>query len=207
MARTPTPDLGYTGKSVGGLGSSRTGRVAGKAGQIVVKLDDVEVRQILRNFRKMDKSANDDLRQLSREISEDVAGELRNASLNHRWYPEQAKRVAESIRVSRDRVPSLIIGGSKRFTNRDGVRVAYGSLLFINEFGSQPSFQQQRFRNRFQRAKDVKGGFQGPPRSPRDGRGNKGYWIFPRLKRLQPSILRAWLEGAQKIADIWKERT
>jgi hypothetical protein len=206
VARTPTPDPGYTGRSVGGLGESRSGRVSGKAGQIVVRLDDKEVKQILGNFRKMDKAANDDLRALSRSISEEIAGELRNSSLNHRWYPEQAKRLAESIRVSRDRVPSLIIGGSKRFTNRDGVRVPYGSLLFINEFGSQPSFQRQRFRNQFQRQADKLGGFQGPPRSPRDGRGNKGYWIFPRLKRLQPSILRAWLEGAQRIADIWKDR-
>lgn len=199
-------DAGFSGSSQGGLGSSQSGRTASGVGKIIVRLDDPEIRGIIRAFGRMEKGANEDLRKLSRAISDEVAGELRNSARNHRWYPRQAGIVAQSIRVNRDRIPSISIGGSKRFTASDGRRVAYGSLLFGNEFGSQPSIQQQRFRNRAQAKAGARGGYQFPPRSPREGRGSRGYWIFPRLKRIQPRILAEWLEGAQKVADAWGKR-
>lgn len=206
MARGLTPDSGYSGRSQGGLGASQSGRNKSGVGKIVIRLDDPEIKQILRAFSRMDKAANTDLKDLSRSISQWLVPELARASMNHRWYPEQAQRLASSIRVSRDRVPAIMVGGARRFTNRDGQRVAYGSLLFGNEFGAFPSFSRDRFRNRFQQQNQSQGGLQFPPRSPREGRGNRGYWIFPRLKRLQPRILGWWLEGAKEVADLWKAR-
>lgn len=206
MARPPIPDAPYSGRSTGALGATQSGRTAQGSGKLVIRLDDPTIKSILRNFNRMEKAANVDLKDLSRDISRYVAQELMSASMNHRWYPRQAARLAESIKVNRDRVPSITIGGSKRFTNSDGERKPYGDLLFINEFGSLPSYQQARFRNRFQRKNNSLGGFQGPPRSPKEGKGNRGYWIFPRLRRIQPTILRWWLEGAQEVADHWKDR-
>jgi len=201
-----TPDAGFSGRSTSGLGASQSGRNKRGVGQIVVRLDDPEVKQILRNFSAMEKAANVDLKDLSRSISEWLVPELARASMNHRWYPEQAQRLASSIRVARDRVPSIRIGGAKRFVNSNGERVAYGSLLFGNEFGAFPNYARTRFRNQAQARMNAQGGLQFPPRSPREGRGNRGYWIFPRLKRLQPTILRWWLEGAQEVADHWRAR-
>jgi len=97
----------------------------------------------------------------------------------------------------------VTLGGAKRYTTDNGRRVATGSILFLSEFGSPPERQRDRFRNQKQRAAGARGGLQGPPRSPREGRGNRGWWLFPRLKRLQPNILRRWIEGAQKVADTW----
>jgi len=174
-----------------------------KAGRVTVRLDDKDIKAILRNFSKMDKQANRDLRDLSRDISKDIVGEFRNAARGTRWYPEQASFVAQSARVARDRTPSVTIGGAKRYTTDDGRRVAAGSLLFLSEFGSVTSKQRERFRNKKQRDAGVLGGLQGPPRSPKEGRGNRGWWLFPRLKRMQPDILRRWITGAQKVADTW----
>jgi len=178
---------------------------AAKSGvaKVTVRLDDRDIKAILRAFSKMDKQANKDLKQLSKFISQDIADEFRNAARGTRWYPEQASFVAQSARATRDRVPSVTLGGAKRYTTSDGRRVAAGSILFLSEFGSPPERQRQRFRNQAQRDAGVRGGLQGPPRSPREGRGNRGWWLFPRLKRLQPNILRAWIEGAQKVADTW----
>lgn len=167
------------------------------------RVNDADVKSALRAFSRMDKAANQDLRQLSQGIASDVAVNLRSAARGSRWYPQQAVRVAESIRVARDRTPYVAIGGRKQFTNEDGDRVAYGSLVFGSEFGSALSNQRQRFRNTKQAAKGSQGGLHLPPRSPREGRGNRGWWVFPRLKRLQPDILRTWLEGARKVADEW----
>jgi len=174
------------------------------AGKITVRLDDPDVKAILRAFSKMDKQASTDLRDLSKEIAGDLVQEFRNSARGTRWYPEQASFVAQSARVARDRTPSITIGGAKRYSTSDGRRVAAGSLLFLSEFGSLPSKQRERFRNQAQRRSGARGGLQGPPRSPAEGRGNRGYWIFPRLRRLQPDILRRWIQGAQKVADVWK---
>jgi hypothetical protein len=129
----------------------------------------------------MDKQANKDLRDLSKVISQDIADEFRNSARGSRWYPEQASFVAQSARATRDRVPSVTVGGSKAYSTSDGRRVAAGSLLFLSEFGSPEQAQRDRFRNSAQRRTGARGGLQGPPRSPREGRGNRGWWLFPAL--------------------------
>jgi hypothetical protein len=174
-----------------------------QAGRITIRLNDKDIQAILRAFSRMDKQAGKDLRALSGVISRDIADEFRNSARGSRWYPRQASFVAQSARATRDRVPSVTLGGSKQYTTSDGRRVAAGSILFLSEFGSPPIKQQQRFRNKAQQAAGARGGIQGPPRSPREGRGNRGWWLFPRLKRIQPDILRRWIEGAQKVADEW----
>lgn len=174
------------------------------AGRIDVRLDDKEVLAILRAFSKMDKQASTDLRDLSKEIAGDLVQEFRNSARGTRWYPQQASFVAQTARVARDRTPSVTIGGAKVYSTSSGRRVAPGSLLFLSEFGSLPTKQRERFRNQAQRRSGARGGLQGPPRSPAEGNGNRGYWIFPRLRRLQPDILRRWINGAQKVADVWK---
>ena len=172
-------------------------------GTMTVRITDKDIFAILRAFRQMDKQANTELKDLSREIASDLVDELRNAARGTRWYPEQASFVAQSARVARDRTPSVTLGGAKRYSTSDNRRIAAGSLLFLSEFGSPESRQRDRFRNQAQRRNNSRGGLQGPPRSPREGRGNRGWWLFPRLKRLQPSILRRWIEGANKVADTW----
>lgn len=167
--------------------------------RVSFRLDDREVKAIARALGRMDRAASQDLRQLSRDIANDYAVELRNAARSSRWYQDQAIRVAESIRVASDRVPTVNIGGARRFTNTQGERTPYGALVFGSEFGSVVSRQRERFK----RPGQSRGGLQFPPRSPKQGRGNRGWWLFPRLKRLQPDILRAWLEGARKVADEW----
>ena len=175
----------------------------GPAGRVTIKLNDRDIQAILRAFSRMDKQANTDLRDLSQVISQDIANEFRNAARGSRFYPNQASFVAQSARATRDRVPSVTLGGSKQYNTSDGRRVAAGSLLFLSEFGRDRAKQQRTFRNKAQQRAGVRGGLQGPPRSPREGRGNRGWWLFPRLKRLQPDILRRWINGAQKVADQW----
>ena len=65
------------------------------AGRVTIRLDDKDIQAILRAFSRMDKQAGTDLRDLSREISQDIADEFRNAARGTRWYPEQASFVAQ----------------------------------------------------------------------------------------------------------------
>jgi len=45
--------------------------------------------------------------------------------------------------------------------------------------------------------------FQFRERSPRVGRGNQGYWIYPTLEREQPAIIREWEKAFGKIIGVW----
>ena len=167
--------------------------------KVTLGLSDREVAAIARAIGRMDKAASNDLRQLSRSLAADYVVELKNAARGAPFYSDQAEEVARTIRVARDRVPSVAVGGAKRFTNRRGQRVPVGLLVTGSEFGSVVPRQRERFR----RPGQPRGGLQFPPRSPRQGRGNRGWWLFPRLRRLQPDILRRWLQGAQRVADEW----
>jgi hypothetical protein len=69
-------------------------------------------------------------------------------------------------------------------------------LLFGNEFGSD--------RNVFgSKGNFPNGGRKFPERSPREGRGNKGYWIFPTLKAMQPEITRRWKNAVGEVYENW----
>ena len=83
------------------------------SGKVTVRMDDKDIKAILRAFSKMDKQANQDLRDLSREIASDLVGEFRNAARGTRWYPQQASFVAQSARVARDRTPAVTLGGEE----------------------------------------------------------------------------------------------
>lgn len=105
----------------------------------------------------------------------------------------QSVIVASTIRANKDRIPNVTIGGSK---GRASGGANAGQLLFGNEFGSDRNIKGSKgsFPN---------GGYRFPDRSPSQGRGNAGYWIFPTLKAMQPEITRRWLDAVTKVMDNW----
>ena len=156
---------------------------------ISIKVADKDIFAILRTFKVMDKMASDDLR----GVAQDLANEIKDAiivrasfaqDINGKDISRQAVAVAKSIRVERDRIPKIAIGGSSVVTS-SGTRA--GTLVFGVEFGSY---------NR----KNL------PKRSPKVGSGNSGYFIFPTLKIMQKTISDKWVAGVGKIADEWKGR-
>jgi hypothetical protein len=90
-------------------------------------------------------------------------------------------------------VPTIYVGGSK---GRVSGGANAGQLLFGNEFGGERNAKGSlsAFPN---------GGYKFPERTAREGRGNKGYWIFPTLKEMQPTIKRRWQEACVKVLDNW----
>jgi hypothetical protein len=107
--------------------------------------------------------------------------------------PKQAAIVAATIRPAKDRVPTVYIGGSR---GRASGGANAGQLLFGNEFGSDRNAKGSKgsFPN---------GGYRFPDRSPDQGKGSRGYWIFPTLKSMQPEIKRRWLSAVNNVFDLW----
>lgn len=161
-----------------------SGKTSNKSRKITVKVDDYELRKLLAALNKMDDIAKNDMRKISSDLAERAAQFVTTWAYNAP-NPAQADAVMKSLRVNkRDKAPNFTLGGRIKVTRSNAYA---GNLLFGSEFGSD-------------RLKQF------PPRSPRKGRGNRGWFIFVALARFQPVIYREWLGGAEKIINAWKGR-
>lgn len=169
---------------------------------IRVTADTRDLKGLFRAISAMDKEAQKGIKDDVMAISRWVAMDIRSAA-SGALYPRQAQQVAETVRATRDRLPTVTIGGSKRApvtrrTTASSPAPTVGELLFGNEFGSERNTKGSfgNFPN---------GGYRFPDRSPREGRGNAGYWIFPTVKRLQPRITSEWIAIIKGIERLWSK--
>jgi len=160
--------------------------------KITIKPDLGDYRGLLRAISQMDKDSQNALKTDVQSISNWTATGMRIASYSSPM-PKQAIVIANTIRANKDRIPNLTIGGSK---GRVSGGANAGQLLFGNEFGTDRNAKGSAgsFPN---------GGYKFPERSPAQGRGNAGYWIFPTLKAMQPEIRKRWLDSVNKVMDNW----
>lgn len=143
---------------------------------------DKDYKGLLRTFGKMDEIAKIDMKKIAGDLAERGARYAQGAANNAPYNVKQARAVADSIKISKsDKAPSFSIGGRQRVGSS---AFSAGYVIMGNEFGS----------NRLK---------QFPKRSPRQGRGNRGWWLYPAMSRFQPTIAKEWLSGYEKIRDAW----
>lgn len=169
---------------------------------IRVTADTRELRGLFKAISAMDKEAQVGLKDDVMAISRWVATDIQSAA-NGALYPKQAQMVAQSVRPTRDRLPTVTIGGTKRAPVSRRVTASspaptVGEILFGNEFGSERNTKGSagNFPN---------GGYRFPDRSPREGRGNAGWWIFPKVRELQPRITAEWVAIIKGIERLWSK--
>jgi hypothetical protein len=160
-----------------------------------IKIADKDIQAILRTFKNMDDIAKEDMKKTVKEISNDAASSIGSAL----QATPQGQALARSIKVSNSykRGPVISIGGDNPKL-KNGTPV--GAIALGVEFGAY----QNRPRNR--KSGEYIGYKQFQPRSPREGRGNAGYFIFPTLKALQPYITKRWVDEVDRIRREWRER-
>lgn len=159
-----------------------------------IKIKDSDILAIRRTFKNMDDIAKDDMKQVANDIAIEAASAVGSALQS----TEQGQALARSIKVSKSKTtPYFTIGGS---TTRLANGTPVGEIALGVEFGA--------YQNRLRRRKSGQyiGYRQFQPRSPREGRGNAGYFIFPTLKALQPEITKKWVEQVDRIRREWRER-
>jgi hypothetical protein len=155
--------------------------------------DLTDLRGLLKALNKMDDDSKKALKDDVAAISSWTAGGIRMAGYVGAPMPRQTAIVAQTVRANKDRIPNVTIGGSR---GRASGGANAGILLFGNEFGSD--------RNTFGSAGNFpNGGYKFPARTPREGRGNRGYWIFPTLKAMQPEITRRWKAAVGEVYENW----
>ena len=150
---------------------------------VSIKINDADLRDLQKAIFRMEKAVKDDLKSDVMDIAKAAVPEFQRAAQTSR---QQALR--PSVKARKDVTPVIEFGGATRAGVSGGA--TYSQLLFGTEFGAIKGF----LRN---------GGRAFPKRSPRQGQGNKGYWIFPTAHKIQPMIARRWYQTVDSVLDKW----
>lgn len=145
-----------------------------------ISYDKAELRGIIGAFKGMDAEAVTEAKKVSNGLATFLQGKIVSAA-NSRPN-EAASRIAAGSRVSKSsKVGELSFGFvSQKFSGGGTTQMLWGGY----EFGS----------NKFK---------QFPVWSGREGRGSRGYFIYPTLRAEQPQIIAQWEAAFSKILKEW----
>jgi hypothetical protein len=135
---------------------------------IIIKIDDKDLLAILRTFKKMDEIAKKDMKQTTKDIANEQPQQL-----DQRYQePNKGSAIARTIKVSSSyaKGPRIEIGGDKQRLSSGNVP---GEILMGTEFGANNNVRRKRKSGTYIGLRQFE------RRSPREGKGNAGYFIFP----------------------------
>jgi hypothetical protein len=141
-----------------------------------ISYDKTELRAIVRSFKAMDDEATDQAKQVTSELADFVRGKIIDAA--NRTNNLLDNRVAAGSKVSKSsKIGEISFGFARdRVSGGGTTQQLWGGA----EFGS----------NRYK---------QFPIWSGREGRGSRGWFIYPTLRSVQPEILKRWEQSFSKI--------
>lgn len=145
-----------------------------------ITYDKAQLRGILQAFKGMDEQAVSEAKAVSNGLATYVQSKIISSAGGR---PNKAAiRVAQGSRVSKSsKIGELSFGFvSQKFSGGGTTQQLWGGF----EFGS----------NKFK---------QFPVWSGREGRGSRGYFIYPTLRAEQPHIIAEWENAFTKILKEW----
>lgn len=146
-----------------------------------VALDQTELRAVFKALKNMDEAANDEAKRQSGNLADYARGEIIQTA-NGVQSRKVASRIAEGSRIKKSsRIGEITYGfASQRFSGGANTKAIWGG----SEFGS----------NKYR---------QFPVWSGRQGRGSRGWFIYPTLRKIQPEIVERWSAAFSKILKEW----
>lgn len=164
---------------------AQTDFASGRAGYAQIEIKIAGLYPSLARWAKQDPMFNQEIRKASVNLIGKVVTEVQShASYAHN--PTQAMEAARGFRARPDRVPVIRLNGSAGFVSKSrpnrkrNRKVTRGDVFFGSEFGS-----------------DRLGQF--PRRSAKLGSGNAGYWFWPTIEAMAPTIQREYLRALERI--------
>jgi hypothetical protein len=141
-----------------------------------ISYDKTELRAIVRSFKAMDDEAIDQAKKATSELAEFVQGKIIGAASRSRNLLDD--RVAKGSKVSKSsKIGEISFGFARDKVSGGGTtQQLWGGA----EFGSN-TYKQF------------------PIWSGREGRGSRGWFIYPTLRSVQPEILKRWEQSFSKI--------
>ena len=146
--------------------------------QEAISYDKAELRSIVRAFKAMDEEATEQAKKASSELADFVKSKIVDAAAFAKSNNTGAVRIASGAKVSKSsKIGEISYGfASQKFSGGGTTKDLWGGL----EFGSNTKKQF-------------------PVWSGREGRGSRGWWIYPSLRAIQPEILKRWNESFSEI--------
>ena len=150
--------------------------------QEAITYDRGELRSILRSFKGMDDEAIAQAKIVSNQLAGEAADRIKQAAGRRIVSGIAAQRIAYGVRVSKSSKLGEFSYGftTQRFSGGATTQILWPGM----EFGS----------NRYK---------QFPNRTPNQGKGNAGYFIYPTLRDMQPYLIRQWEDAFSKIVKEW----
>jgi hypothetical protein len=146
-----------------------------------VALDQTQLRAVFKALKNMDDEATAEAKRQSGALAEYARGEVisKSQSLQSR---KVASRIAQGSKVKKSsKIGEITYGfASQKFSGGGTTK----DVLRGSEFGS----------NKYK---------QFPVWSGPQGRGSKGWFIYPTLRRIQPEIVARWTESFTKVLKEW----
>ena len=141
-----------------------------------ISYDKAELRAIVRSFKAMDEEATKQAKEQTSELAEYVRGKIISASGGA--SNKVAGTIAQGSKVSKSsKIGEISFGfAGQKLSGGGTTQQLWGGY----EFGS----------NRFK---------QFPVWSGREGRGSRGWFIYPTLRSVQPDIVKKWENAFSKI--------
>lgn len=160
-------------------------------GDRVFQYDKGELRKIIYAMKNMDEQSQVQAKATTGKLVEYAVSEIKDAADSHP-RPKQARRIADGVRISKtSRIGEFSLGfAGQKFsggatTQLNENRGSGKGILAGVEFGSNKIKHFQE-------------------RTPKFGvRGNKGYFIWNTLRRIQPKIITEWEVSFAKIYKEW----
>ena len=141
-----------------------------------ISYDKAELRAIVRSFKAMDEEATKQAKEQTSELAEYVRGKIISASGGA--SNKVAGKIAQGSKISKSsKIGEISFGFAGQKLSGGGTTQ---QLWAGYEFGS----------NRFK---------QFPVWSGREGRGSRGWFIYPTLRSVQPDIVKKWENAFSKI--------
>jgi hypothetical protein len=148
----------------------------GQMARDAISYDKNELRAIVRSFKAMDDQALKQAKDTTSELATFVKGKIVDAAGRTRNRLDD--RVAQGAKVSKSsKIGEISFGfAGQKLSGGGTTQQLWGGA----EFGS----------NRLK---------QFPVWSGREGRGSRGWFIYPTLRRVQPEIVKKWEQSFTKI--------
>ena len=147
--------------------------------KVEIAYDKADLRRITSAFKAMDSEATDAAKRESSALAEFAQGKIAAKAVTR---GKAADRIASGSRVSNSsKIGELSFGFvSQKFSGGATTKDLWGGT----EFGS----------NKFK---------QFPVWSGTEGRGSKGWFIYPTLREIQPDLIAKWENAFDRILKEW----
>jgi hypothetical protein len=150
--------------------------------EVKIAYDKSDLRDVLKAFKAMDEQATDEARTQSAALAYFASEEIKAAASSRTKSGKAVQRVADGVSISKSsKIGEFSYGFARqKFSGGATTQALWGGL----EFGS----------NKFK---------QFPEYSGRQGRGSRGWFIYPTLRRIQPELINKWEQSFDRILKEW----